>query len=252
VSVAALDEDAGLRAGALVPLDDAHLVVAQRHVAQLRIGLLEAEAQRLVEGPDRAGRLGDRVDGLAADLHPDGGLGPDVGAVALDDHAVALDLEELLPVAEHSGDEELEGRVGRLVLVAAELALLQLLDEPLHLRALLVQLDAEFPGLEGEAAAPGHVGDEHPGPVADQGRVDVLVAARDLLGGVRVEAALVGERGLADEGRLGVGPEVGQLVKEEREVPQLGQVRAAAHRPPHLEREVGQMVTRFALPTRSP
>ena len=60
--------------------------------------------------------------------------------------------------------------------------------------------------------------------VADQGWVDVLVAARDLLGGVRVLAALVGEGRLADKRRLGIGPEVRQLVEEQRQVAQLLQV----------------------------
>src|ERR1019366_7038042 len=125
------------------------------------------------------------VDLLPGDVQADGRLGPDLAAVALHDDPVALDLEELLAVAEHPRDQELEGRVGGLVLVPAELALLELLDQALELRALLVELDPELPGLHGEAAPASHVGDEHPRPVAHDSGVDVLVAALDLLRRVR-------------------------------------------------------------------
>ena len=93
----------------------------------------------------------------------------------------------------------------------------------------VVEVDAELLGLHHHAGAAAEVADEHPGAVADQLRLDVLVGgAARLAEGGGVEPALVGERRHAD---VGVG-------RVRRQVHQLGHV--PAHGGEALEAPVGQ------------
>ena len=206
----------------------------------MRIRLLQREPQRAVERADRTDLLGHRVDGLAVDPELHGRLGPEFAAVAFDDHAITLHFEKRTILPEVLAHEKTERRVGGLVLVATELPLLEFVDQPFHFRPLLVELESEFARLQREAGASGHVGDEHARAVADEGRVDVLVAARHLLRRIGVQAALVRERRVPDERRLRVRPQVRKLIEKQRKIAQLAEMGRAVGGASHLEQEVGE------------
>gem|GEM_PF-2983755 len=137
-------------------------------------------------------------------------------------------------------EEQLEGGVGRLVLVAAVLQLLEGLEEPAHALGARLHLQAHLAGLHHDAGAPGHVGDEHAGAVADLGGIDVLVAPGDLVGGVRMHPALVGEGAGPHEGGPQVRPLVRHVVDVEGKVAELREVFPAGEGIALLEDEVRQ------------
>ena len=89
-------------------------------------------------------------------------------------------------------------------------------------RAAFDQGIAERARLRQDVALAGQLGNEDVLPVADLRRVHVLVAARQLLHRVDVDAALVRERRRADERRAGIVRAVGQFIDEKR---QFGQPR---------------------------
>ena len=125
-AVGGLDEHPGDRVGAVALVEDAHLVVDQLELRDLRVGLADRLAQRVVERVDRAVALaGDDVAGaLGAQL--DGGLGDGlVAGPGLGDDPPGLDVEVRRPGALDLLDEQqLEGGVGGLEGVAAGLQLL--------------------------------------------------------------------------------------------------------------------------------
>ena len=73
------------------------------------------------------------------------------------------------------------------------------------------QVQAELAGLELDAGPAGHLGDQDPHVVADDGRVDVVVEQRIDLDRARVQPRLVGEGGRPDVGLVGVGGDIGDL-----------------------------------------
>ena len=120
------------RVTAPVPLrlvEDAHLEVDQLDVAQVRVALADRLAQRLVERVHRPVALGGAHVALAVDPDLDRRLGlhPAVGAL-LHDRAPRLEPEQRLVVARLLADQQVEGAVGRLELVAAVLQLLDAVD----------------------------------------------------------------------------------------------------------------------------
>ena len=117
----------------------------------------------------------------------------------------------------------------------------------------LLDVEAVFRGLAQQVAAAGQLAHDHAHLVADQLRIDVLVALRRAAHGGHVDAALVRERVLADVGQVLVGREVGDLGHEVRHLGQRRQpaVRAGTARP-SLSSRSGMIEHRFALPQRSP
>ena len=107
-------------------VEDADLVVGELDVGQVRVAVDDRAAQRLVERVDGAVPLGGPQVALAIDPDLDRGLGDDLAVLALlDEDAEALEPEERLVLLGLLAQQQLEGRVGGLVVVAAVLALLQ-------------------------------------------------------------------------------------------------------------------------------
>src|SRR6202044_1137958 len=98
-----------------------------------------------------------------------------------------------------------------------------------------LELEAEGAGLEHDVGASGEFADEAALVVADEFGRDVLVAAGELVDGVDVDAALVGEGGAADEGGASAGTLVGDFVDEEGEVAQLREAFVAEDAEAHFE-----------------
>ena len=128
-AVGGVEQHPGDRAGAVVLVEDPHLVVGQLDLGEVRMQLGDRVAQRAVERVDRAVALGGAQVALAVDPDLDRRLGLDPAVRALlGDDAEALEPEQRLVVAGLAAQQELERGVGRLVLVAAVLALLEALD----------------------------------------------------------------------------------------------------------------------------
>ena len=111
----------------------------------------------------------------------------------------------------------------------------------------LVTPKAQLLRFHDDVAPAGQIADQHAPPVAHQRRVDVLETARHLLHRVDVHAAFVGERRLAHPRLPRVVAQVGDLIHELRELPQLRQrlLRHAALL--HLERHVGDHAGEVAV-----
>ena len=90
-----------------------------------------------------------------------------------------------------------------------------------------VELVAELLGPELRVGPAAELGDDEPALVADDRRVDVLVAPLDLGHRRAVDAALVGERRPADVRLVVGGRDVGDLGDAPRQRRQVGQVAAA-------------------------
>ncbi len=75
----------------------------------------------------------------------------------------------------------------------------------------------------------------------------MLVAARELVHGVDVDAPLVREGGAADERRASAGTLVGDLIDEKREVAQLRQAFVAQDAKAHFELEIGDAGDQVAI-----
>src|SRR6185369_13826799 len=127
VAVSRGDEDARLGAGALGLVQDADLVVEERHLPQVGVEVLEGLAQGMVERIDRPVARRRGVLGNALDAQPDGGLRHWLlGAVVLlDDHAVAVQIEVRPVIAERPLHQELERGLRTLELEALVLHALQ-------------------------------------------------------------------------------------------------------------------------------
>ena len=108
--------------------------------------------------------------------------------------------------------EQLEGRVGGLVLVAAVLALLDPLDGPLG--RVRVEVDARALGAALHRAPAGELRDQDVAAVADEPGLDVLERPGVGLNAGRVHPALVGEGVAADVRPVRVGLQVAELVDE--------------------------------------
>ena len=123
LAVGGVEQDARLRPRAVVLVEDPHLEVGQLDLGDLGMLLGDRIAQRPVERVDGAVALGGADVALAADPELDRrlGLDPAVGAL-LGDDAEALEPEERLVAARLAPQQQLEGAVGRLELVAAVLA----------------------------------------------------------------------------------------------------------------------------------
>ena len=144
VAVGGVEQHAGDRAGAVVLVEDPHLVVDELDVRQVRVQLGDRLAQRLVERVHRAVALGGADVALAVDPDLDRRLGLDLAVGALlGDHAEALEPEQRLVLARLAAQQQLERGVGGLVVVAAVLALLEPLDRAL--RRIVVELDPGVP-----------------------------------------------------------------------------------------------------------
>ena len=87
--------------------------------------------------------------------------------------------------------EKIERRLGRLEFIAFVLQVLHAIEDLRHQR--LVVRDVVFGRLREDRGLAGQLADEDAAFIADQGRIDVLVARRGLGDGVGVHATLVGE-----------------------------------------------------------
>ena len=105
---------------------------------------------------------------------------------------------------------------------------------------------------QAHVAAPGQLADHHAQLVADQRRVDVLVALGHLGDGRDVDAALVREGAAPDIGRVGVGVEVGDRGDEVRDLAQPGSCSGARHGSRSLSCRLAISGIRSMLPQRSP
>ena len=94
-------------------------------------------------------------------------------------------------------DEELEAGLGAL---EREPVRLELLDQVRQLARIddAIELVTQLLGPDRGVGPPAELGDDEPPGIADDGRIDVLVAPLDLGHGRAVDAALVGEGGPAD------------------------------------------------------
>lgn len=110
-----------------------------------------------------------------------------------------------------------------------------------------LQLEAERAGLEHDVGASGQFADKHALVITDAFRFDVFVAAGELVDGIDVDAALVGEGGAADKGRTATRALVGDFVHEEGEVAQLRQAFVAKDAMIHLELEIGDAGDEIAV-----
>ena len=138
-----------------------------------------------------------------------------------DDHEV--DQLERRPVAGLQAVQHQRHR--RLRALEVEAAALQLLDLRQHLlHFFLAGVQAELLRLVDQVAAARQLAHQHPLFVADQGRVNVLVAVLDLHDGRDVDAALVRERAGAHERLARVGGQVGRLGHEARQLGQPAQL----------------------------
>src|SRR5215211_1162472 len=136
LTVGGVEEDAGNGAGAVVLVEDAHLVVGELDVGEVRVAIENRPAKRGVQRVDRSVALGRTQVALAVDPDLDRRLGDHLAVLALlDQHPEPLQTEERLVAAGLPAKEQLEGGPGGLIVVAAVLALLQ---SPKRLPGLLV------------------------------------------------------------------------------------------------------------------
>ena len=129
VAVGGVEQHARDRAGPLRLVEDPDLEVDEVDLRQMRMDLDERVAQRPVERVHRTVALGRADVALAVDPDLDRGLGLDaaVGPL-LDDRPPRLEPEQRLVVAGLLAQQQLERAVGRLVVIAAVLELLDPLD----------------------------------------------------------------------------------------------------------------------------
>src|SRR3954452_17775688 len=129
-AVGRVEQHARHGAGALLLVEDAHLEVDELDVAQVRVALADRASQGGVERVHGAVPLCGPQVALALDPDLDRGLRLHLSVLALlDQHAPRLEREERLVLAGRAPDQEVEGAVGGLELVAAVLELLHALDD---------------------------------------------------------------------------------------------------------------------------
>ena len=226
--------------GAARLVEDAHLVVDQVHLPEVRVELLQGLPERVVQRVHRpvAGRGG--VLGDPLDLDADRRLRERLPVVAagLDDDAIALEVEVGAMVPEGSLHQELERGLGALELVALVLEPLQGLEDPAGLRRVLLEVDPVLPRLPQDVRLPGQLGDEDPPVVAHQLGRDVLVRLGVLEDRRDVHPGLVREGGVPDERLVLPGRAVRQLRGEARHVAQLAEAHVRDRLEPELQRQV--------------
>src|SRR5262245_56741462 len=126
LAVRGIEQHPGDGTGAVVLVEDTHLVVGQLDVGEMRVPIDDGAAQRLVERVHRAVALRRAQVALAGDPDLDRRLGDHLAVLALlDENAEALEAEERVVLAGFPPEQQLEGGVGGLVMVAAVLALLE-------------------------------------------------------------------------------------------------------------------------------
>ena len=213
-AVGGVDEDAGDRPRAPAGVEDPDPVVDQVDAVQNRIGGADGLAQGRVEGVDRSVALGrgHHPGVVDPDLHRGLGqmtavAGRGVGVVG--DDPERLQLEEVGFPTGGPAQQQLEGAVGHLEVVAPVLEGLECLEDAGE--GVGVELQSELLGLEGQGGSAGHLRHDEAGAVADRVGRNVLVGVAATGDGARVETGLVGESGGADVGLLGVGGHVDQL-----------------------------------------
>ena len=166
--------------------------------------------------------LGGADVALLADPDLDRGLGldPAVGAL-LGDDPEALEPEERLVAAGLAAQQQLEGGVGGLVVVAEVLAPLDLLDRAQ--RACVGQLDSRARRARDDRPSPAELGDQDLAAVADGLRLHVLEGPGVGLDRGHVHPPLVREGVAAHVGLVGVRGQVADLVDQVGGVGQPGE-----------------------------
>src|SRR5213592_2693754 len=102
---------------------------------------------------------------------------------------VRVDDERRRRRRQRAAEEQRERAVRRLELVALMLQLFDAGEYVAELRRVARHLESELPRLHDDVAPPGQVADEDMAAVADERRIQVLVAADHLLDRVDVRAA---------------------------------------------------------------
>jgi hypothetical protein len=113
-----------------------------------------------------------------------------VPSALLDDHAEALEPEQGFGRVEALAQEQLERGVGRLVVIAAMLPLLEVPQDAADALVVAFEDDAELARLAQDGGFPGELRDEDALLVADLLRIDVLERLRRLVDGGDVQPAL--------------------------------------------------------------
>ncbi len=221
----------------LALVEDPDLEVHELDVAQVRVGLADRVAQRLVERVHRAVALGRAHEPLAADPDLDRRLGLHAAVLALlHDRAPGLQPEQRHVVARLPADQQVEGAVGRLQVVAA---VLEVLHPVGHARgALVVEVRARLLGARLHRALAGKLGDQHAPVGPHLVRLHVLEGARVAVHAGHVHPALVGEGVEAHVGLVGVRRDVADLVDEVRGLGEAAEQLGRHHVEPELELEV--------------
>ena len=176
------------------PVEDADLVVDEVDPVELRVERPERLAERGVEGVHRAVAVGGGVEDLALHLHLDGRLGQQLAPLALLDEDGEVDDPERGDVARPCGaGSAARTRPRRPRRRARRLELLDRACESSLRVDHALELVAQLLGPDRRVRPAAQLRDDEPALVADQGRVDVLVAALHLRDRRPVDAALVGE-----------------------------------------------------------
>ena len=220
---------------------DLRAEICQLHARELRVRRHKRAAHRLLERVDRP-----VADALAAkQLAADADLSRRVrsrsalvSALArLDGECARVERRAVRPIC--APHEQLERRLGVLEPEPLRLELLHLPREVARELVRRVEVDAEAARALDDVHPARELADEDAAPVADAGRVDVLVRRRVARDSVYVDAALVCERGLADVRLPLVRCDGGNLVDEARDLRQLVEPFARGAIPPELQDEVG-------------
>ena len=146
-----------------------------------------------------------------------------------------VQVEEPVIPPDRLADDQVETRLGRLVLEALVLTLLNRVENLLEHRAVGDLIRSH---LARHAADAAQFADQHPSAVAHQFRVEVLVTAGDTLDRVNVHPALVGERSGPDERLTLARLNVGHLGNVAAELGQHRQAGFAQALTAHLQSEV--------------
>ena len=133
-------------------------------------------------------------------------------------HVVGVDTKRRRLLLEGPPNQQRKRSVGCLELVAFMLQRLDARQHGAELRGVLRDVEPELLRFHDDVAAPGELADQHLPAVAHERRIDVLIAAKQLLDGVHVRAALVRERGGPHPGQPRIRPDIGHFVDELREL----------------------------------
>ena len=238
-AVRAGDQDADGGAGALVAVEDAHLVVQKVQAIQLGEVTLNRLTQRQHERVDGTVAFGHFVVDLIAYFDLDGRLGRKPAAGPVCDRYRVVDQRETGSVPLPGATQhEVDAGFGAFEFEADVLHFLDLLEDGAFFFARQT-LDAKLVRLDGDIVLATQFADEHAGLVANLLRVDVLVAVDVFEDGVDVRAALMCEGALADKWLVRVGAQVGQFVDEVAEVGQVGKLLRRHEVVAHFELHVG-------------